>query len=160
MSYGHIATDAVIIAIPLSVIWRLQMAFWTKARLSVLFCVAFISITASIIRIFPRGETDTTWQGVNSRVTVWGAVDAVTALMVANLPALNMLFSSKDHHFHLHPKLQPLWHSLSSTFNRSKSNQGRTSDQGSEKSSQRRGSDSESTNKGKAAAHTKEEEVV
>ncbi|KAI9676810.1 MAG: hypothetical protein M1817_006649 [Caeruleum heppii] len=90
----HGVTDVVLFVVPVIVVSRLQMSWGKKLRLSLVFAVGLVSLTAAIMRIylaFKLGK-DITYDFVEK--LAWGTVDITTGAIVANLPALNAIFTT------------------------------------------------------------------
>ena len=120
----HIATDFVLLCVPIMVLYRLQMPLWRKLRLCVLFCFGAVSCAASVVRnvLIQKKTVDLTckwahtigpWEnacvlkcmraGDYVDIFAWNNVDVTFAAIVASLPTLNVLIEAglrKAHGFH------------------------------------------------------------
>jgi hypothetical protein len=87
----HIATDVLLLCVPIIIIARLQMQRKKKYRLLCIFLIGGMSVIAGIIRNtnFSKSTNDVTFQ--SQILYIWNVIDLVFGSVVANLPALNVL---------------------------------------------------------------------
>nr|POE93238.1 methyltransferase ausd [Quercus suber] len=86
----HAATDVALLSVPIVILFQLQAPWRKKARLIAIFALGGLSTIASIIRNVDLGfdGDDLPWKV--RPVVILNIVDVTTALVVANLPALNV----------------------------------------------------------------------
>ncbi|CVK99311.1 uncharacterized protein FPRO_03875 [Fusarium proliferatum ET1] len=89
---GNIATDIIIIAIPLPVVMKLKLARRQRFVLLAVFCVGFLTCAISVVRIFYLdGLKDISWENVD--VACWSFAELCCGLLCACVPTLRPLFS-------------------------------------------------------------------
>ena len=92
-SLTNIFTDAIILLLPLSVIWRLQLHTHDKVALSVVFLLGSISVIASSARLAytaVQSGQDTTW--AYPVLAMWTEIEVLVALVAASLATMRPLF--------------------------------------------------------------------
>ncbi|KAL8913485.1 MAG: hypothetical protein Q9171_001673 [Xanthocarpia ochracea] len=91
-----IATDIIILCLPIPVVWRLHLRKGKKIGVLAIFLLgSFVCIT-SIVRFFYVGQIvpfDATWTQVN--VTIWSTVEPSTGILSACLPIMGPLLRIK-----------------------------------------------------------------
>ncbi|KAI9743050.1 MAG: hypothetical protein M1818_003345 [Claussenomyces sp. TS43310] len=103
---GHatsdVATDLVVLAIPIPIIWKLHMSPPQKLALLVVFLLGYISTAAATARVVfvtkdlyktTTGARDI--RGEETNVMVWGYVEAGVGVIAACLPTLRPLLNSR-----------------------------------------------------------------
>ncbi|KAI5778326.1 hypothetical protein EDC01DRAFT_791087 [Geopyxis carbonaria] len=95
----HVATDCVILLLPVPLVLRLRTVGWAKkAGLVALFGAGGLACVASVLRLvfFPKlqEDVDVTWNVV--MVVVWGQLEAALAVCCASVPALRALFRGRS----------------------------------------------------------------
>ncbi|KAF8455168.1 hypothetical protein BGX38DRAFT_1140658 [Terfezia claveryi] len=92
----HVAGDFLVLMLPIRLVSQLQLPRRQKIILVCLFCAGGLACIASILRLyyFPRinASLDITWNV--TEISLWGQVEASTAVICASIPALKPLFSS------------------------------------------------------------------
>ncbi|ERS99625.1 uncharacterized protein SPSK_09221 [Sporothrix schenckii 1099-18] len=89
MWYGYavdLLTDLLIMALPLRLLIGLQMPLSRKISISCLFCLGFVCIIASTIRVTQINNG--TRQPTVPWLALWGTVESATAVVIANSPNL------------------------------------------------------------------------
>ncbi|VUC24062.1 unnamed protein product [Clonostachys rosea] len=96
MSVPNIVTDAVMLFLPLPVIWNLQIQTKQKIALIFIFALGSLGMVSSIIRLKVAfrmtGLEDGTWD--TAELVIWSCVEAGCYLIAACLPTLRPLFLS------------------------------------------------------------------
>ncbi|ESZ99047.1 hypothetical protein SBOR_0581 [Sclerotinia borealis F-4128] len=103
---GHatsdVATDLLVLFIPLPIIWKLQMTMSQKLSLMCVFVLGYISTaaaTARIVFIYDDLYKTTTGarnlRGEETNVMLWGYVEAGVGIIAACLPTLRPLLNSR-----------------------------------------------------------------
>ncbi|KAL8900042.1 MAG: hypothetical protein Q9207_005880 [Kuettlingeria erythrocarpa] len=91
-----IATDIIILCLPIPVVWRLHLRKGKKIGVLTIFLLgSFVCIT-SIVRFFYVGQIipfDATW--TQSNVTIWSTVEPSTGILSACLPIMGPLLRIK-----------------------------------------------------------------
>ncbi|CAG8893019.1 unnamed protein product [Penicillium egyptiacum] len=89
----NVATDGIILLVPIPIVWKLQMRWTQKLMLSGIFLVGGFVLIASLIRIyyitFLRTSADYTW--VMGKFFVWSSVEPCIGILCACLPTLHPL---------------------------------------------------------------------
>ncbi|KAK3360440.1 hypothetical protein B0T25DRAFT_130115 [Lasiosphaeria hispida] len=91
----NIATDLILIVVPVPLLWRLQIPKKQKIILMGLFCVGALAVVTSIIRlqslymiaIAPQAEQSV--MGVS--IAIWSCIEINTAIICASIPAIKPL---------------------------------------------------------------------
>ncbi|KAL7782207.1 hypothetical protein V8C37DRAFT_397960 [Trichoderma ceciliae] len=84
---GDLATDLLIMAVPMRVLWDLRISLVEKISVGVIFAVGLITMVTAIIRSVTlessasSGQVSTTW------LIMWGAIEGAIAMIVGCLPA-------------------------------------------------------------------------
>ncbi|KAJ3547859.1 hypothetical protein NM208_g1287 [Fusarium decemcellulare] len=92
---GNIATDILILLLPLPIIRKLQLGRRQKVILMSIFCLGFFTCTISVIRIrFLNIQGDLTWHNVEA--AGWSVGELCSGIACVCLPTLRPLVS---HHF-------------------------------------------------------------
>ncbi|ESZ97193.1 hypothetical protein SBOR_2449 [Sclerotinia borealis F-4128] len=88
MTIAIIVTNIILIIIPLPMIWRTQMAIFTKFKVSGVFLVGIFLVVISILRfIMQEGGSNTP----DDRF-FWGELECLAMAFFANAPVLNALY--------------------------------------------------------------------
>jgi len=92
----HVAGDFLVLILPIRLVSQLRLPKRQKIILVCLFSAGGLACIASILRLyyFPRinASLDVTWNV--TEISLWGQVEASTAVICASIPALKPLFSS------------------------------------------------------------------
>lgn len=92
----HVAGDFLVLMLPIRLVSQLQLPRRQKFILVCLFSAGGLACIASILRLyyFPRinASLDVTWNV--TEISLWGQVEASTAVICASIPALKPLFTS------------------------------------------------------------------
>ncbi|TVY23366.1 hypothetical protein LHYA1_G008324 [Lachnellula hyalina] len=91
-----IATDLMIIILPLPIIWRLQTSINQKIGLTITFLTGSVGIVTAIVRFavflrLTKPELDLSWTGVD--VVLWATIEPSVYLIAACLPSLRSLLN-------------------------------------------------------------------
>ncbi|TVY57415.1 hypothetical protein LCER1_G003044 [Lachnellula cervina] len=91
-----IATDLMIIILPLPIIWRLQTSVNQKIGLTITFLTGSVGIVTAIVRFavflrLTKPELDLSWTGVD--VVLWATIEPSVYLIAACLPSLRSLLN-------------------------------------------------------------------
>ncbi|KAF2404903.1 hypothetical protein EJ06DRAFT_485279, partial [Trichodelitschia bisporula] len=86
-----IATDALIIALPMSLAWRVRLPFRTRLALSGVFALGGFIVLFAIIRVIVT-DTKTSRPEV-SWLNLWSAIESSIAVIVCNLAPFKTLFT-------------------------------------------------------------------
>ena len=92
----HVATDLLLLSVPLIILYRLQMPLRKKLSVGFIFCFGIVCVIASIQRneVWKRPTEDFTFD--SGTLIIWDLVDVNFAPIVASLPVyypvLNWLF--------------------------------------------------------------------
>ncbi|KAK0716158.1 hypothetical protein B0H67DRAFT_582507 [Lasiosphaeris hirsuta] len=92
----NIATDLILIVVPVPLLWRLQIPKKQKIILMGLFCVGTLAVVTSIIRlqslymIAIAPEAEQSVMGVS--IAIWSCIEINTAIICASIPAIKPLF--------------------------------------------------------------------
>ncbi|KAI0472212.1 hypothetical protein F4859DRAFT_522164 [Xylaria cf. heliscus] len=98
-----VATDLVVLSLPLPPIWKLNMSVRRKALLTLIFLVGFVSVAAGTARLVivaedivetSPGSRDVL--GTETNVLVWAYVEVGVAIIAACLPTLNPLLDTRS----------------------------------------------------------------
>ncbi|EED14508.1 conserved hypothetical protein [Talaromyces stipitatus ATCC 10500] len=103
---GHatsdVATDLVVLTIPMPIIWRLHMTIRQKLGLLIVFMLGYMSTAAATARIvfIAQDLYETTTgardlRGEESNVMVWGYIEASVGVIAACLPTLRPLMKAR-----------------------------------------------------------------
>ncbi|KAJ6156755.1 hypothetical protein N7497_005640 [Penicillium chrysogenum] len=89
----NVATDGIILLVPIPIVWKLQMRWTQKLMLSGIFLVGGFVLIASLIRVyyitFLRASDDYTW--IMGKFFVWSSVEPCIGILCACLPTLHPL---------------------------------------------------------------------
>ncbi|OCK79163.1 hypothetical protein K432DRAFT_76178 [Lepidopterella palustris CBS 459.81] len=90
----NILSDIVILALPVPVLWSLQMHRNKRIALVAIFSVGFVAVIASIIRVYALHVytvgTDTPYNG--AYILLWSQIEINVAIISASIPSLKPLF--------------------------------------------------------------------
>ena len=87
----NIATDIMLVLIPLPLVFKAKLPIMRKVQLGLLFCVSFFVIAITIIRMpIIIGN-----QSLQKARTLWASIECIAAAMVANAPMFNSLLHKK-----------------------------------------------------------------
>ncbi|OQE39179.1 hypothetical protein PENCOP_c007G05044 [Penicillium coprophilum] len=93
---ANVATDGIILLVPIPLVWKLQMRKTQKLLLSGIFLLGGFVCIASIIRIyymtFLKNSPDVTW--IMGDVFIWSSVEPSIGIVCACLPTLHPLLRS------------------------------------------------------------------
>ncbi|MCJ1235776.1 hypothetical protein MMC14_003747 [Varicellaria rhodocarpa] len=92
ISSYNIATDIIILCLPIGKVWNLQMSMQSKVAVSGIFLLGGFVVVASTLRLkflFDIEETDVTWSWYG--VAVWSAIELNVAVVSACLPTMRPL---------------------------------------------------------------------
>ncbi|KAJ5584027.1 uncharacterized protein N7459_003827 [Penicillium hispanicum] len=93
---GNVATDVLILTVPIPVVWRLQMRVLQKIMVSTVLLLGVFVCAASIIRLhfltFLKDDIDISW--TISNVYVWSTVEPCVGIVCACLPVLQPIIRS------------------------------------------------------------------
>ncbi|MCJ1240744.1 hypothetical protein MMC14_008748 [Varicellaria rhodocarpa] len=96
ISFANIATDVVMLCLPLPAVWRLHVSTAQKYGLTLVFLTGSIGLISSIIRFDAffdvKALVDGTWASAN--LAIWSAVEPGVYLIAACLPNLRPLIWS------------------------------------------------------------------
>ncbi|KAJ6132301.1 hypothetical protein N7471_007516 [Penicillium samsonianum] len=87
-----IVLDLIIIALPLPVLWKLQLRLKQKALLACLFALGFFVTVIQIIRIFTVRDLKTFTDSKN--IVIWSCVEISLGVIIACIPTYGPLFKS------------------------------------------------------------------
>ncbi|CAG8899712.1 unnamed protein product [Penicillium egyptiacum] len=87
-----IVLDLIIIALPLPVLWKLQLRLKQKALLAGLFALGFFVTVIQVIRIFTVKDLTTYTDSKN--IVIWSCVETSLGVIVACIPTYGPLFKS------------------------------------------------------------------
>lgn len=100
---SDVATDLIVLSLPLPSIWRLNMSVRRKAVLSLIFLIGFVSVAAGTARlvIVAVDIVETTADardvlGTETNVLVWAYVEVGVGIIAACLPTLKPIFDSRS----------------------------------------------------------------
>ena len=88
LSIVHIVLDFCLLAVPIVVLWRVQLAWSTKIRLYMLFSVGAVCCFTSVMRQVTQGRLKSDFLYNSSTLVYWTAVDLTLSIVVASLPIL------------------------------------------------------------------------
>ncbi|KAI0156246.1 hypothetical protein BJ166DRAFT_532396 [Pestalotiopsis sp. NC0098] len=92
---SSMATDVILMLLPMPVLWTLQVSRMKRIGLVFIFAVASLGIVASAVRfsylIKLNGDTDETWNNVD--VTVWSLIEILCTVVCGSIPAMRPLLS-------------------------------------------------------------------
>ncbi|KAK8860023.1 integral membrane protein [Apiospora arundinis] len=95
LSVPNVATDVVMLLLPLPVVWRLHMDKRQKVALSAVFLLGSIGIIASVIRLTVTSRvsvlTDGTWDSAD--IATWSLVESGCYLIASCLPVLRPMYT-------------------------------------------------------------------
>ncbi|KAI0398550.1 hypothetical protein F5Y17DRAFT_8707 [Xylariaceae sp. FL0594] len=103
-----VATDLIVLSLPLPSIWRLNMTVDRKIILSLIFLVGFISVAAGTARLVivaedivettadARDVLDCGGLGTETNVLVWAYVEVGVGIVAACLPTLKPIFDNRS----------------------------------------------------------------
>ncbi|KAI0157122.1 hypothetical protein GGR52DRAFT_190861 [Hypoxylon sp. FL1284] len=98
-----VATDLVVLAMPVNEVWKLRMTVRQKLVTSLIFLIGFLSTAAGTARlvIFSEDSLETTVgardvRGVGTNVLVWGYVEVGVGVVAACLPTLKPIFDNRS----------------------------------------------------------------
>lgn len=87
------AQDALLIALPIAMLWQLNMSTRKKIHIGVMFAVGSLGLVATIIRLFTLhifgNLADPTWDYV--AIVYWTTIELAAGLIASCLPAVRML---------------------------------------------------------------------
>ncbi|KAE8393535.1 hypothetical protein BDV23DRAFT_180596 [Aspergillus alliaceus] len=93
---ANVATDAVILIVPIPLVWKLQMRTTQKILVSSIFLLGSFACVASIVRIyfmtFLSKSLDITW--IMGDIFIWSSVEPCIGIVCACLPTLQPLLRS------------------------------------------------------------------
>ncbi|KAJ5229763.1 hypothetical protein N7489_010471 [Penicillium chrysogenum] len=87
-----IALDLIIIALPLPVLWKLQLRLKQKVLLAGLFALGFFVTVIQVIRIFTVKALETYTDSKN--IVIWSCVETSLGVVIACIPTYGPLFKS------------------------------------------------------------------
>ncbi|KAI9667047.1 MAG: hypothetical protein M1829_005588 [Trizodia sp. TS-e1964] len=94
----NIATNVIIMLLPLPIIWKLQVNIWQRAAIISIFLSGFFVCGISILRLkqlFGTFTADSTWEQCDS--TFWSPIEATVALVCCCAPTFRPAISSALH---------------------------------------------------------------
>ncbi|KAL8952438.1 MAG: hypothetical protein Q9183_007387 [Haloplaca sp. 2 TL-2023] len=86
----NVGTDLVVIALPLTMLYNLQLRLSQKLTLAAVFSLAFLVAIVDIIR-----TVESLQDGTFSGVALWSSIEVTVAVIVASLPLYKTLISRK-----------------------------------------------------------------
>ncbi|PGH00140.1 hypothetical protein GX51_05953 [Blastomyces parvus] len=88
-----VITDIMIMALPVKLLWSLQLPFIQKASLGALFSVGLICIAMATIRVVQIGtKAENNSTPSSSWLAFWGILEAGIAVIIGCLPALAIIY--------------------------------------------------------------------
>ncbi|CAG8975094.1 hypothetical protein HYALB_00008934 [Hymenoscyphus albidus] len=94
-----IITDALIISMPISMLWRVRMTIKRKLQLGGIFCLVILTIVVAIVRIAIVSSAAGSNANKQVEVTshfIWHHIEASVAVLVACLASFRTLFAAKE----------------------------------------------------------------
>ncbi|KAH0368598.1 hypothetical protein KCU65_g3807, partial [Aureobasidium melanogenum] len=94
----NIATDLMILALPIPIVWRLTLELRQKIILSVVFTLGSISCVISLVRLLSIvtwirvGDDDITY--TLQSIVVWSEIELAACILCANAPCLRPFFTT------------------------------------------------------------------
>ncbi|KAL7943910.1 hypothetical protein V8C42DRAFT_327149 [Trichoderma barbatum] len=82
-----LATDLLIMAVPMRVLWGLQMSLVEKISIGVIFAVGLITMVTAIIRSVTLESSSTSGQVSTTWLIMWAAIEGAIAMIVGCLPS-------------------------------------------------------------------------
>ncbi|KAK0757885.1 hypothetical protein N5P37_009177 [Trichoderma harzianum] len=82
-----LATDLLIMAVPMRVLWGLQMSLVEKISIGVVFAVGLITMVTAIIRSVTLESSSTSGQVSTTWLIMWAAIEGAIAMIVGCLPS-------------------------------------------------------------------------
>ena len=83
-----VLSDIMIMALPLALIWNLQLAFAKKVGIAVLFCVGIFAIAAAVVRVVSIGVRAQNATPSSSWLAFWGIIESGIAVIIGTAPGL------------------------------------------------------------------------
>ncbi|EOD52704.1 putative cfem domain-containing protein [Neofusicoccum parvum UCRNP2] len=90
-----VLTDLLIMALPIRLIWNLQMPRAEKLGIGALFCSGFICITVAILRVVQIGVKANNSTPSSSWLALWAEVEAAIAVFIGCCPAFAAFYRTK-----------------------------------------------------------------
>ncbi|KAI9838415.1 MAG: hypothetical protein M1837_002498 [Sclerophora amabilis] len=85
--------DWLLLAVPILVVWKIQLSKWRKAGLFLIFLVGGLACISSVMRLAARKESYTVDNTYNTfSFILWTVLDLFFSIIVASLPALSGIF--------------------------------------------------------------------
>lgn len=83
-----VLSDIMIMALPLALIWNLQLAFAKKVGIAVLFCIGIFAIAAAVVRVVSIGVRAQNATPSSSWLAFWGMIESGIAVIIGTAPGL------------------------------------------------------------------------
>ncbi|KAF9894027.1 hypothetical protein FE257_008999 [Aspergillus nanangensis] len=95
-SFGvDILTDLCIMILPLRLIWNLRMSRSRKLSIGALFCMAWICMAVSIIRVIQLGHSVSHGTPEPAWLALWGSIEASVAVIIGCCPGLYRVIKAR-----------------------------------------------------------------
>ncbi|ELR02813.1 hypothetical protein VC83_08271 [Pseudogymnoascus destructans] len=94
---SDVTTDLLIMSIPISLIWNLQMNLLQKIGTGISFCAGFTTIIVAFIRAFTLHANKSSQINI-SWLAFWATIEGCIAICVNCIPAFAFLVRNKIHH--------------------------------------------------------------
>ncbi|EFR01936.1 hypothetical protein MGYG_04937 [Nannizzia gypsea CBS 118893] len=91
---SDVSTDLLIMILPLRLIYGMHISYAQKMRAGALFSVGLLCMITSIIRLVQIGSKTGITNPNVQWLSLWGTVEATTAMIVGCLPTFRLLFKS------------------------------------------------------------------
>ncbi|KAM5457440.1 hypothetical protein MaudCBS49596_000635 [Microsporum audouinii] len=91
---GDVSTDILIMMLPLRLLYKMHISHSQKIRAGALFSVGVLCMITAIIRLVQIGSKTGITNPNVQWLSLWGAVEATTAIIVGCLPTFRLLFKS------------------------------------------------------------------
>lgn len=90
LSSIHVVMDFCLLAVPIIVIWKVQMRWAAKIRFTIMFGIGGVSAIGSLVRQVEQAKLKSDPLFNYTRLLQWTLVDITTGLITANLPTLGI----------------------------------------------------------------------
>lgn len=89
----HAFMDFCLLAVPIIVVWKVQMTWLIKSRFLVVFAIGFITCISSILRTITTTNVKLTYDPLQTLHSIfrWNLIELTLGVLVANLPTMGTL---------------------------------------------------------------------
>ncbi|DAA77524.1 TPA_exp: Uncharacterized protein A8136_6070 [Trichophyton benhamiae CBS 112371] len=112
---ADVSTDLLVMILPLRLIYGMHISYAQKIRAGALFSVGMLCMITAIIRLVQIGSKTGITNPNVQWLSLWGTVEATTAMVVGCLPTFRLIFKSSPGHDQPNYSIKMPWSNESSS---------------------------------------------